>query len=114
MKLLQAQFEFSRNLAKLILYCNAHGYEISFGELYRTQEQQDIYLKSNKTKVHHSQHQERLAVDITLFKDGTIIQSGSAYSECHLFWKSLNENNTGEFKNGYDQYHFEMRSPNGL
>ena len=70
MTLRQKQSKFVRLVAKLIQYASEQGYEMTFGETYRTPEQ----AAWNAAQVPpvgsaNSLHTKRLAVDLNLFKD---------------------------------------------
>lgn len=105
----QKQAIFIRNLAKLILWAFDQGYELTIGEAYRTQEQQDIYLKTGKTKVKHSKHQDRLAVDLNLFINGEFIITRDPYEPLVKYWKSMHPDNIAGYDWGWDANHFEMK-----
>lgn len=109
-------------VACLIQFAYQAGYEFVFGEVRRTQEQQDIYLKTGKTKTKHSKHLVSLAVDFLVFKDGKYID-GKTKEELELlrplgeFWEGLGGRWGGRFgvqpKNydkeiGWDSGHFEL------
>jgi hypothetical protein len=114
---------FSFNVGRLLAWIYANGYEVTFGEAYRTPEQQAIYLKEKKTKVATSQHQNRLAIDLNLMKTPKsgydYISDTNEYKPIGDYWVSLNENNRwgGDWdKDGlttdekfHDGNHFEMR-----
>lgn len=70
MSLRKHQSIFLKNVAKLITWAFEQGYELTGGELYRTEEQQNIYRKNGTSKVQVSKHQKRLAIDLNLFIDG--------------------------------------------
>jgi len=58
-------------VARLIDYAYSQGFELTAGELYRTPEQAALNAKSG-AGIAHSLHTQRLAVDLQLFKDGSI------------------------------------------
>lgn len=71
------------------------GYELTFGEAYRTPEQAAINA-SKGIGIKNSVHTKRLAVDLNLFldtspdKDDDIYQTNSeAYKELGQYWKTL-------------------------
>lgn len=114
---------FAFNVGRLLAWIYANKYEVTFGEAYRTPEQQAIYLKTGKTKVMTSQHQNRLAIDFNLIKTPTsdygYIADSSAYKPIGDYWVSLNPDNRwgGDWdKDGQtsdekfqDGNHFEMQ-----
>lgn len=117
------QRTFAFNFGRLLAWIYANGYEVTFGEAYRTPEQQAIYLKEGKTKVATSQHTLRLAMDLNLMKTPEsgygYITDSAAYRPLGDYWESLHHNNRwgGDWnKNGkmsdekfLDGNHFEMQ-----
>jgi hypothetical protein len=116
---------FLYNLAKLIIYAyDVLKLELTGGELYRTAEQQALYIKQGKSKKTRSLHQDRLAVDLNLFRDTNndgikdYITDTAAYKQLGDYWVSLHPDNRwggdwdkdGQFKDEkfLDGNHFEM------
>lgn len=88
MTLRQHQSEFLKDLSKLINYAFENGFELTGGELYRSPEQQSIYVKTGRSKTMNSLHLQRLAIDFNIFKNGKLV--GKKESEpLGLFWESL-------------------------
>jgi hypothetical protein len=109
MTLREKQSVFIYNVAKLILY--AHDtlkVDLTAGELYRTDAQQDLYIKSGATKAKRSKHQDRLAIDLNLFIDEVYQTDTKAYKALSEYWKSLNAANRAGYEWGWDGNHFEM------
>jgi len=80
MTLRQQQSKFVLLVSKLIDYAYQKGYELTFGEAKRSQEQQDIYIKQGLSKTKNSKHLTSLAIDFFLFhRKGKI----------ELFWDDL-------------------------
>lgn len=88
------------------------GYELTFGETYRTPEQAILNAKKG-IGVKNSVHTERLAVDFNLFKDGRYLAHTEEHRPLGEFWKSLHHDNRwgGDFKNP-DGNHYS-HSPDG-
>lgn len=102
------QWEFLRDVAKLIIYIETKGLCATGGELYRTQFQQDEYVRKNKSKTQNSQHLKRLAIDLHIFKDGKLITDVEEVREIGEYWMKLNpKNKAGMFWKFYDMSHFE-------
>jgi peptidoglycan L-alanyl-D-glutamate endopeptidase CwlK len=104
------QWLFLQDVAKLVLFAHAHGYKLTGGELYRTQEQQDIYFAEGKSQVKRSNHQDRLAIDLNLFVDGDIQWSKNEHWEkLGEYWKQISPENKwgGDYKSFSDPYHFQ-------
>ena len=90
----EQQNAFLLDVAKLILKADDFELTITAGEMYRTQEQQDIYLKAGKSKAKHSRHQDRMALDLNFFEwIGGILTL--TYEKKNIqplgdYWESLN------------------------
>lgn len=127
MTLSEKQKIFTLNIARLIEFAVDKGYELTFGEVYRTPEQQKIYFDTGRSKTMNSRHLQRLAVDFNIFKNGNYLFQNTATKSTEIqdclilgqYWTSLNadnvwggdwdrDNNTLDetFK---DPYHFEMK-----
>ena len=100
---------FLLNVAKLIIWAFDNGFQLTAGELMRSQEQQDIYYNDGRSKVVHSRHQDRLAIDLNLFIKGVYQTNRAAYEPLALYWKSLDEDNIAGYDWGWDANHFEMK-----
>jgi len=117
MRLSEKQRIFTKNVAKLIKFAYKNGYELTFGEAYRTREQQLIYVQTGKSKTMNSMHLNRLAVDFNIFIDGQWNQNWNQIKPLGEFWITLHPNNRwgGDWnKNGIkdgfiDTPHFEMK-----
>ncbi len=126
MKLSDKQKDFTRNIGLLIAYAYARGFELTFGEVYRTIEQQKIYFDSGRSKTMNSRHLERLAVDFNIFKDGRMLFDGKkpykedleAMRELGDHWTLLHPDNVwgGDWNRNRvmdetfrDPYHFEVK-----
>jgi hypothetical protein len=106
--LLDEQELFAKNIARLIIYLYEMGYEVTFGEAQRTQEQAEIYARKGKGSK-FSNHIVRLAVDLMLFKNDIYLKKSEDYEIAGNFWKSLHPLNRwgGDFKLK-DGNHFSM------
>jgi peptidoglycan L-alanyl-D-glutamate endopeptidase CwlK len=102
------QFAFLQDVAKLIQYAASLGLKVTGGELYRTVEQQAIYIKTGRSKTMKSKHLDRLAIDLNFFKDGKLTYD---VPEVGRYWESLSsKNSAGMFwKSFKDAPHFERR-----
>jgi len=82
---------------------------ITGGELYRTAEQQKIYVAEGKSKTTNSNHLRRLAIDLNFIQNGKIVNDKEILLIYGDFWENLNPLNRwgGEFSTIYDPGHFE-------
>ena len=83
-----AQALHTKLIGKLIEFAYYQGFELTWGEAYRTQEQAQ-WDATNHIGIVNSVHCQRLAVDFMLFKDGVYLTDGSSYEPLGEFWKSL-------------------------
>lgn len=109
MTLRQKQSVFLKNFALLILWAFDNGFEVTAGELYRTEEQQAINLKKGLSKAKRSKHQDRLAGDLNLFVNGVYQTQRASYKPLADYWKTLHKDNVAGFDWGWDANHFEMK-----
>jgi len=108
-KLSDQQWEFLKDVSKLIEYAEDMGYKITAGEMYRTKEQQNIYIMTGRSWTWNSKHLKRLAFDINLYKNGRYTTKTDDYRDLGEYWKSLNPRNRwgGDWRKTPDPYHFE-------
>lgn len=123
----EKQAVFTYNISLLIQFAFKNGYTLTFGEVYRTLEQQTIYFNTGRSKTMNSRHLQRLAVDFNIFKLGVLqfqnpvtrqkeIQDALVLGE---YWISLNTDNVwgGDWDRDHntldetfkDPYHFEVK-----
>lgn len=109
MSLSQEQAAFLADACKLIQYATEQGWMVTGGELYRTPEQQEIYLKTGRSKTMASNHLKRCAIDLNFFKDGKLVWDKQMLAPLGQYWESLNPKNRwgGNFKSLVDVPHFE-------
>jgi hypothetical protein len=101
MTLGKKQRYFTKLVGNLILWAYKNGYELTFGETYRTPEQAALNAKSGKG-ISRSLHIQRLAVDLNLFIDGAYMTKSEDYKPLGDYWKSLDPlcRWGGDFKDG--------------
>jgi hypothetical protein len=104
----ERQWRFTDDVSFLIGFAINKGYELSFGETYRTPEQAAWNAKLG-IGVKNSLHCLRLAVDFHAFKDGKLLTKSEDYKELGEYWKSLNKDNAwgGDFSKP-DGCHFSQ------
>ena len=88
MTLGQKQRLFTQRVGLLIGWAYDHGYELTFGDAYRSPEQAAA-LASQGKGIARSNHTRRLAVDLNLFINGEYRTSSEDYAALGSFWKSL-------------------------
>ena len=84
---------FLADIAKLIVKAQEMGFTITAGEMWRTPEQQAVYVKTGKSKTMNSRHLDRLAFDLNFFKDGKLAGTKAALQELGDWWESLGPKN---------------------
>lgn len=124
MKLSEKQIIFSKNVAKLIVYADeCLGIDLTFGEAYRTADQQYLYyhgltfkndsIQSTRRSswTMNSNHLSRLAVDFNFFINGKLTYKKEDIQELGDYWETLHPKNKwgGNYpKKKEDTPHFEM------
>jgi hypothetical protein len=100
MRLREKQALFVRLVGMLIEYAYEQGYELTFGEAYRTPEQAALNAASG-AGISSSLHSDRLAIDFNLFRDGRFLADSVAHKPLGDYWKSLHSECRwgGDFKN---------------
>lgn len=109
MSLVKEQAAFLLDVAKLIHFATEQGFVVTGGELYRTAEQQQIYMKTGRSKTMNSLHLKRCAIDLNFFKDGQLTYDVKQLQIIGNYWESLNEKNQwgGNWKSFKDVPHFQ-------
>jgi len=98
MTLGQKQRRFTHMIALLILHAEQLGYELTFGDAYR----------SSKVKYGHrnSLHRKRLAIDLNLFRDGEYLTRTTDHQRLGEYWESIGGTWGGRFNDGN---HYSIR-----
>lgn len=111
MSLVKEQAEFLLDVCKLIVFATEQGFTVTGGELYRTPEQQKIYVQTGRSKTMASNHLTRRAIDLNFFLNGELVYDVDKLKIIGDFWKSLNsKNDWGGFWNTFkDVPHFERK-----
>ena len=89
MTLSEKQRLFTRLVGLLIDRAYAEGYELTFGEAYRTKEQAAWNAEKAGTGIVNSLHCKRLAVDFNLFINEQWQTSSEAHRSLGEYWKTL-------------------------
>ena len=76
-------------VAKLIEYAYSQGYELTLGDAYRDPRVHGEHGVKHGYGAAYSNHKQRLAIDLNLFKDGVYLDSGKEHGPLHDFWDSI-------------------------
>ena len=95
----EKQDKFTGMIADFIQRVRALGYEITFGEAYRTPEQAALNAKKG-TGIKNSLHTVRLAVDFNVFKDGEYLTGTGELETIGIIWEHLGGTWGGRFGDG--------------
>lgn len=111
MSAVREQAAFMLDVCKLIEFATAQGFTVTGGELFRTAEQQAIYVKTGRSKTMNSIHLKRCAIDLNFFKDGKLTYDVATLKPIGDFWESLDPKNNwgGNWKSFKDVPHFERK-----
>jgi hypothetical protein len=103
------QRRFPPLVAKLLVWAYANGYEITFGECYRSPEQAALNAQHG-SGIANSLHTLRLAIDLNLFKDGVWLTKTEDFAALGAYWKTLDPLCCwgGDFVTRPDGNHFSM------
>ena len=99
MTLRQKQSKFVLMVSALIDFAYTNGYELTFGETYRTPEQAALNAKTGKG-IAKSLHTQRLAIDLNLFKGGKYLTSSTSHRPLGEFWESIGGTWGGRWNDG--------------
>jgi hypothetical protein len=111
MTLREEQAAFLLDITRLIQFATKAGFMVTGGELYRTPEQQQIYIKTGRSKTMNSNHLNRCAIDLNFFINGNLTYDRNILRPIGQYWESLNPKNSwgGNWKSFKDVPHFERR-----
>jgi len=111
MSLVVEQQAFLLDVCRLVAFATKQGFVVTGGELFRTPEQQEIYLKTGRSKTMNSLHLKRCAIDLNFFKDGKLVYDTTVLGPVGAYWESLSKKNSwgGNWKSFKDVPHFERR-----
>lgn len=109
MSLVKEQAAFLLDVAKLVQKATELGFTVTGGELARTPEQQQIYVKTGRSKTINSIHLKRCAIDLNFFKDGKLTYDIPTLKPVGEYWESLDPKNQwgGHWKSFKDVPHFQ-------
>lgn len=111
MKLSEKQQLFTWHIGQLIMFANARGYKLTFGDAARSKEEQERLYNEGKSKIKvGGNHGKRLAVDFNFFINGELTYKKERVQELGDYWEELNPGVNrwgGNFKSFRDTPHFE-------
>jgi hypothetical protein len=88
----EKQSQFTHMVALLILHADVLGYEMSFGDAYRSPQVPYGHPRSL--------HKQRLAIDLNLFRDGVYLAGTDDHEPLGLYWESIGGTWGGRFDDG--------------
>jgi len=101
------QRKFVRMIADLIIWAYDNGYELSFGDAYRDPRLFGTMGESLGYGHRFSNHKQRLAIDLNLFKDEKFLSSTEDHKELGEKWESMGGTWGGRFSSP-DGNHYEF------
>lgn len=112
MSLVTEQAAFLLDVCKLVVYASDEGFQVTGGELFRTAEQQAIYVKTGKSKTMNSNHLKRLAIDLNFILAGELCYDKAKLQDIGNYWEKLSPKNSwgGNWNSFKDMPHFERRA----
>jgi len=90
----QNQADFLLDVTRLINKATELGFQVTAGELYRTPEQQEIYVKTGRSRTMASLHLQRRAVDLNFFLNGKLTYDKQVLAPLGAYWESLHPLNS--------------------
>lgn len=111
MSMVTEQAAFLLDACKLVQFATEQGFTVTGGELYRTTEQQQIYVNTGRSKTMNSNHLKRCAIDLNFIKAGQLVYDIAQLEAIGRYWESLSpKNSAGMFwKSFKDVPHFERK-----
>jgi hypothetical protein len=88
------QAAFLLDVTRLIQKATDMGFVVTAGELYRSPEQQQIYVKSGASQTMNSLHLQRRAVDLNFFWQGKLCYDKNVLAPLGAYWESLHPLNS--------------------
>lgn len=112
MILFAEQAAFLLDVCKLVKLATELDFLVSARELGRTPEQQQIYVRTGRSKTLASNHLRNCAVDLYFMKSGKLVLNKSDLQPLGDFWESLHPNNRwgGNWRSFKDLPHFERHT----
>lgn len=76
-------------VAKLLHTAYEMGFKVRLGETLRTDEQQEIYLRTGFSRASRSLHQDKLAIDLNLMKGSRLVTQSEEHLPLGEWWERL-------------------------
>ena len=113
MSLSKVQAQFTKDICDLIEYADHKGYNVTFGEVQRPIEMQEIYIKTGRSTTMRSKHLQRLAADLNFFRrednNHVYVVAKEELQQFGDYWESLHPQNSwgGNWRSFKDTPHFQ-------
>ena len=102
------QRKFTLMVSKLITFAYDQGYELTFGDAYRDPRVFGAIGESAGYGKASSNHKNRLAVDLNLFKDGKYLSKTADHIFLGKYWEAIGGSWGGRFNDG-NHYSLEYK-----
>jgi hypothetical protein len=89
-----SQAKFLLDVCRLVIKATQMGFVVTGGELYRTAEQQEIYVKTGRSRTMNSLHRDRRAIDLNFFWEGKPTYDKGKLAPLGAYWESLHPLNS--------------------
>jgi hypothetical protein len=105
----EKRVKFLWDIGHLLDHASEVGIKLICFTFYRSPEDQAIQVVEGKSNLRHGAHQEWLAMDLCVIKDGqTVWGRCSEYEKLGKVWKDMGNTWGGSWKSLNDIYHFEL------
>ncbi len=108
------QFEFLQDVVRLLNFAVSQGWKVTFGEVARPIEMQEIYVQTGRSTTMFSMHLKRLAIDLNFFmpvngNEFKYVCTKEALQMFGDYWEKLHNKNKwgGNFNSFKDAPHFQ-------
>lgn len=105
--LYKKQVQFAWMAARLLDKAKELGYEVTTGDAYRDPRVHGEVGVRKGYGHRNSNHKQRLAIDLNLFKDGQYLETTKAHQALGEWWESQGGSWGGRFKGG-DANHYSL------
>lgn len=103
----ESRIKFFHDISRLVIAANANQINLLPHCFYRSQAQQDVLYEDGKSKTKHSKHQDWLAIDFVIIRQGKAVWViDDDYKWLGLLWQKMGHTWGGNFS-FRDGCHFE-------